>query len=221
MKNIITAILFSSVLTIADFAFSYSLSTHENITKYSVNLDYQNEKLQEVLRQAGIINTIISANLAEDDPPNWLKHFYNPATGLGLLGSLETARFRAEGFYNNALYYYLKGNESYAWDQIGHALHLLQDMSVPAHVNGTSHAYHTKHSVGYEAWVGNQAIWESIMKPYIDDLQNNNPYFKRPITGAGNMAGLMEMTAGQTYWGGYDYDDDLTLNYNSPSFGFF
>lgn len=194
---------------------AYSLDTHQNITQYSVDtLIYNDVKLSADLRTYK--DLLIAANRAEDDPPNWLEHFYNPATGLGLLGTFGTAKLRAEGYYYLALHHYMTNNESAAWDRIGHALHLLQDMSVPAHVQGTSHVYHSFKSVGYEAWVGNSAIWGAIISPYIDDLQKNNPYFRRPITGAGSMGNLMEMTAGQTYWGGYDYDNDLTAHVVSP-----
>lgn len=79
----------------------------------------------------------------EDNPPissNVVWHFYNPVTKEGMTGSLfDTAVVRGKPFWDNAINEYVIGNKESAYQNLGHAVHLLQDMSVPAHVQSDLH----------------------------------------------------------------------------------
>ena len=91
----------------------------------------------------GFKQFISSADVSEDDPQiKGALHFYDPATGYGFLGLFPNARNRSHDFYRNAVINYC-ANHAYAtaWDRLGHAMHLLQDMTTPAHTNNESHIF--------------------------------------------------------------------------------
>ncbi len=58
------------------------------------------------------------------------------------------------GLWHQALYFYSFGNKVYAYSLLGHIAHLIQDMSVPAHVHEDAHplwdAYESHLDSGYE-----------------------------------------------------------------------
>jgi uncharacterized repeat protein (TIGR01451 family) len=78
----------------------------------------------------------------EEDSPFWnvLYHFYNPGTGqnhvTGFAG--ETARAKAEPFWRAARNGYFP-NSTENFRSLGSVLHLLQDMTSPAHVHDDAH----------------------------------------------------------------------------------
>jgi len=92
---------------------------------------------------------IVQASVDEDQCPNYLSHFYNPKTGedggiytstCELFPTVTTARDRAAGFYAEAIQLYRQGDRDAALRRLGAVLHLLQDMTSPAHVHGDPHA---------------------------------------------------------------------------------
>ncbi|MBW8878657.1 MAG: S-layer homology domain-containing protein [Acidobacteria bacterium] len=97
---------------------------------------------------------ILKATIAEDDGnyllnPVVCRHFYNPRTrGNGVLGSvcpalftsaIPTARDRANLLWIFATTSY-PAARSDAFDNLGRVLHLLQDMTSPAHIHDDGHA---------------------------------------------------------------------------------
>jgi len=111
--------------------------------------------------------TIKDATAAEDSPfTKTRKHFYNPATGKGLLYYFKNAKERAEKFYTSAVNSYCSGNKQKGWDLLGHALHLLQDMGSPPHVYNATHAFQKfKQTWGYENYVSNN--WPELEKQIV------------------------------------------------------
>ncbi|NJL59893.1 MAG: hypothetical protein HC887_09860 [Desulfobacteraceae bacterium] len=63
--------------------------------------------------------------------------------GLNMLGLADGARFRAEGYWLEAIKNYTVEpiNKQRAYYYLGRIAHLLADMSVPAHVHNDSHAF--------------------------------------------------------------------------------
>lgn len=186
--------------------------THNEFTLYSINkLDFDGG-VQKALQDNQ--TSILGGNSAEDDDSdaNALTHFYDPNWSGNQRGiyfvSSENAKTRAEGYYGNALQAYRDGKKSFAWERIGRALHLLQDMAAPSHVHLSDHYFQTvRWPSGYEWWVANN--WDGplqrfLLKPYLDKLLSTNPYFRNPIM-AGDMGGYMDALAIQTRYG-YDYD---------------
>ena len=139
----------------------------------------------------------------EDSGNNPLRHFYNPSTGKGLPG-FQNAKERAVGVYDSAVKTYRNGGTS-AYFQLGHALHLLQDMAAPSHANSATHFWQSQiGKTGYEWWV--TRYWDGKINPHLTILQNGG--WLAPII-AGDMAGYMETLSTQTHYGGFVFDDDF------------
>ncbi len=100
----------------------------------------------------------------------FINHFYNPITGAALSsrlisGNPITAKEYGAGIFDDAVQTYLEGNTAYAYYKLGRAIHVLQDLSSPAHVAVVSHplegiiydlnTYLMNWGIvtGYEAWV--------------------------------------------------------------------
>jgi hypothetical protein len=125
-----------------------------------------------------------SANVSEDNlfgsGLSGARHFYDPTTGLGWLGIFQNAKDRANDFYKSGIKKYCdKKDKMAAWEKLGHALHLLQDMAVPAHTNN---ATHISPADSFEKYVAdNWDIWHKdtpnegkIIKGYDN---NSNPIY--------------------------------------------
>ncbi len=102
---------------------------------------------------------MIQGSIEEDEPViRCRNHFYNPETGQGLTdgkykylltvpaprwanSSRLQSRIWELGDYTwqQAVYNYQQGNYKEAFISLGHVLHLLQDMGVPAHVRNDAH----------------------------------------------------------------------------------
>ncbi|MFH1255109.1 MAG: hypothetical protein V1667_01395, partial [bacterium] len=111
---------------------------------------------------------IIKGSINEDADPRYMNHFYDPTTGKGLDGWDAYKQFNikvqgksakqwaktqdsATGDYSESviLKNYQNGDLSRAYQGIGHILHLIEDMAVPAHTRNDPHAAGDP----YEQWV--------------------------------------------------------------------
>lgn len=73
-----------------------------------------------------------------------LYHGFDPVQGYHWPGTnlttIEWANYEGNSFsWENALYFYQSGQKEEAYECLGHLLHLLVDLSVPAHVNVVNH----------------------------------------------------------------------------------
>ena len=116
----------------------------------------------EILNYANVIE---SAAKDEPGPGGVLSvcnHFWNPDSDTcsvaGCIGNFYCNPYLAQIYFNNALYYYNSDKQS-SYQNLGWAIHLLEDMSVPAHVNLDSHL------------LGDS--YESYMKTNYDDYNSN------------------------------------------------
>jgi hypothetical protein len=95
----------------------------------------------------------------EDTCPNYYSHFYDPINGENKIfvytaddacqdsdwvryaaeGGQQTAPRRAAGRWDEAVRMYQSGDRAGAFEQLGHVLHLVQDMTSPAHVHNDHH----------------------------------------------------------------------------------
>lgn len=62
-------------------------------------------------------------------------HFYNPATEQNFMGEDDSALRRCTGHYDKSTYYYKSGNREAAFEELGRALHFLEDLNTPVHTN--------------------------------------------------------------------------------------
>ncbi|MEI7498543.1 MAG: hypothetical protein WCK11_04675, partial [Candidatus Falkowbacteria bacterium] len=133
-----------------------NLVSHPGLTEAAINLyqTSQNKTLSSEQTKA-----IIQGSVDEDADPRYLNHFYDPTTGQGLSGQLSARAWSQNqqsiigfaGDYSEAaiLKNYQDGDPTRAYQGIGHILHLIQDMSVPAHVRNDIHP----NGDVYEVWV--------------------------------------------------------------------
>lgn len=77
-----------------------------------------------------------------------INHFYNPEKEKGMYG-FSNAHLECVKYYTLALTKYFEGEEKAALFYLGAACHLIQDMTVPQHVNIKLLKHHRR----YEQWV--------------------------------------------------------------------
>ena len=167
MKMGITILLFAFMATSAYSLPSSTNAGHSDLARMSAKIKHElSQKGDSRLSDAidGIFGNLdqmqksfSAADVSEDNPAsNGTLHFYDPATGLGYLGMPFNAKDRAGEFYRSSITDYCVGqyendNKSAkkAWDELGTAEHLLQDMTTPAHTRNLSHIT----GDSYEAYV--------------------------------------------------------------------
>lgn len=151
---------FTFLFPINGLCYGTGPSGHEGLAEKSIQLKKTlTPNLKDEL-QGDNEETVRKATSAEDAIfsdeifPRWMKHFYNPVTGKGL-PYFENAKERAERFYKSAVDSYCDRNKPKAWDKLGHAMHLLQDMGAPPHVRNAAHAFLLNPNWGFENYVSN------------------------------------------------------------------
>jgi len=126
-------------------ASAYKQPTHQHAAQLAV--EYFNQLAESVwdvnqfkasdLGQLGEYSErMVEGAYDEDRLGRWFDHFYNPVNGRGLseLTSM-TARQQAKIYWTEeVLPAYKRGEASDAWYYLGRIAHLVQDMTVPAHV---------------------------------------------------------------------------------------
>lgn len=149
-------VLFLSAIFVACGALAYdNLIAHPGLTQAAIEVFNHQAVKQLTIEQA---NWIIHGSIAEDAIPRFINHYYNPRTNQGFDGN-KTAKDWALGgscggvagdfSEQAALQNYRDGNYQRAYECIGHINHLLQDMTVPAHVRLEPHPAGDY----YEIWV--------------------------------------------------------------------
>jgi hypothetical protein len=148
MKKIVcSSLVFIYSIIIANWSNSYnSIITHPRLTEVAIEVFQKKTNIELSSDQKSYI---IQGSINEDALPRPLNHFYNPATGLGLEGAHKSAKeWALNGGWSGAsgdfseraiLENYQNGNKDRAYEGIGHIVHLIQDMSVPAHVRNNPH----------------------------------------------------------------------------------
>lgn len=114
---------------------------HPHLTEAAINLF--NQKFGNIINDEEKQN-IIQGSVDEDTPARWMNHFYNPNTNRGLYG-FSTAKKWADFPDSQEMYpvgdqswitainAYIDGDYETAFIALGHVLHLIEDMAVPAH----------------------------------------------------------------------------------------
>lgn len=88
-------------------------------------------------------------------------HFYNPERNKGLYGASNALK-ECSSYYAAALTWWKKGDRGKALFFLGAACHLVQDVTVPQHVNVKLLKQHRK----YERWVTNTFMLNDRFKCY-------------------------------------------------------
>ena len=166
----ITFILFLTTAIIGsvvfyDEAFSYDTDTaHPFLTREAVELFNQNAE-NKISEEE--IEWIVQGAIEEDTPIRWMNHFYDPNKQKGLFGFSSakdwTKQNIKQSFYpkgnqtwQKAVDLYVDGKKEEAFIALGHILHLIEDMAVPAHTRDDPHALGDP----YESWVEENGVKE-------------------------------------------------------------
>lgn len=169
-------VIFKKAAWSYDTVFAHPMLTEKAITLFN-NRNSANKLTAE---QAG---WVIRGAEEEDAAPRWLNHFYNPGNGLGLTvfmpaniwanSSLgQSGYLLGDQSYQAAISAYANGDKKRAFIALGHVLHLLEDMAVPAHTRIDAHGGGDP----YEKWVElNNVSGLSNSSPVI--FNNLNEYF--------------------------------------------
>ncbi|MFH1956806.1 MAG: hypothetical protein ABIJ28_04120 [Patescibacteria group bacterium] len=189
--------------------FSYdSNNAHPYLTEKAVELFIQNSEIEISQQQ---LEWIKQGAIEEDTIPRWMNHFYDPITGKGLevfASSKVWAQspnlqkiyflFKGDQTWQKAIDSYAKGNKKEAFIALGHILHLIEDMSVPAHTRNDAHP----EGDPYESWVKNNADkdFDEIFITKFNNLDNffdllasySNKYFLSKGTINKNELALMD-----------------------------
>lgn len=142
---------------LAGFVFGYDCAViHPKLTRAAADVYNQETKARKITEKEK--NWIVQGAIDEDMHPRYANHFYNPETGDGLyfLGAQASAKDWAQdqssvtGNFDvkTILLDYENDNYERAFTGLGHILHLIEDMSVPAHTRLDAH----EEGDPYEAW---------------------------------------------------------------------
>jgi len=163
--KILKIIFIILALSFAYQVFGYNnLITHPLLSESAAVIYNQRASLKLTDQQK---SWIIKGSIDEDNDPRYLNHFYNPVTGKGLDGWDQIGKLNLKvqgksakewaksqnsntGDYSEAaiLKNYQDGNLMRAYQGIGHIIHLIQDMAVPAHTRNDPHGMGDP----YEKW---------------------------------------------------------------------
>ena len=85
-----------------------------------------------------VIERLRTFSMKPDEDENeggYKLHFFNPATERNFMGEKESALTRFTGHYRKAVRYYKTGRYNDAWEELGRAIHFLEDLNTPVHTN--------------------------------------------------------------------------------------
>ena len=156
-------------------------TTHPALTQEIVefyNLSFPDKKLTDQQKE-----WIIEGSILEDTPSRWMNHFYDPQTGKGLWNFSSAKEWSKENIkqslyprgnqtWQKAISLYAEGKKQEAFIALGHILHLIEDMAVPAHTRLDAHP----EGDPYESWV--KQNFERYFNPIgITKLNNLDKFF--------------------------------------------
>lgn len=179
--SIASLFILGSVFYAVFFILSYhSDITHPGLTIEAIKLYNKNTKEKISPEEMGWIR---KGSIEEDKAPRWINHFYDPIHNTGLKDNLkgnpaksavewahsstgQTAPLIGTGDYTweAAIYYYQKGDKEKAYIALGHILHLIEDMAVPAHTRNDAHP----EGDPYENWAEGYAMKNQLNFSNVD-----------------------------------------------------
>ena len=194
----IIIVLFLGTITIRNSVFSYDTTVaHPNIVDLAAKV-YNEDSFEKLTDQQ--ITWMRQGAEDEDMPIRWMNHFYDPVYNVGFKSSYLTAKdwsgasekqrdySLGDKSWQRAISDYQDGNSEEAFQALGHVLHLIADMSVPAHTRDDAH-------------------------PEGDSLEQFIKYNWDIL-----YAGLQEIDMDLTYYSRLDYYFDNLANYSNNNF---
>lgn len=193
---LVLTVIVSSALFVSPALVYDAVITHPGLTKEAAELYNKENNLKLTTEEIGYLAL---GAIEEDAPIRWMNHFYDPVHNIGLANMYDSAKkwstdeenqinyAKGNNTWQDAIYNYQTGNKKQAFISLGHVLHLLEDMTVPAHTRDDAHP----EGDPYEHWVRNNfkqtpanTIYYNSLNKYFDYLanySNNNFYSKDTI----------------------------------------
>ncbi|KMT22711.1 zinc dependent phospholipase C family protein [Clostridium cylindrosporum] len=138
---------------------------HQFINNQALHILRSDGFEEEYALFSNYIEDINSGGIWADQDFKSSNHFYNPYNCKGLYGNSNAMR-ECILYYTKALNSYFKGNIKNSMFYLGAVNHLIQDMTVPQHVNLKLLDNHRK----YELWVIEEYTKHDIFKSYNDGI---------------------------------------------------
>ena len=116
--------------------FSFDGPTHKYVTKKSIELTLKMDPCYEKVytdRATEMIRKFCTMPDEDEIEGLYKDHFYNIATECNFMGERMSALVKFEQHYNNALTYYRTDRMSDCWEELGRAIHFLEDLCTPVH----------------------------------------------------------------------------------------
>lgn len=122
--------------------FAFSGETHQYATQHGISLvrdtfkgkvaEFYNDSVKDKIFE-------FCTKPDEDETDGAFKmHFYNPDTDKNFMGEDESALAMFKMHYANALKYYKKNEKVKSCEELGRAIHFLEDLNTPVHTNNQS-----------------------------------------------------------------------------------
>ncbi|MDD5131372.1 MAG: zinc dependent phospholipase C family protein [bacterium] len=142
-------ILFLTLFMILNLFSLTNLWSHSATVVHPKLSDKAVSNLDAFFNEVKTYKNQIKQGSIDEDTPIWqvLNHFYNPINGAGFPGGMPTNQY-VKDIWDASIYEYSQGNKTEAYYLLGKVAHLVQDMSVPAHVHIDSHLF----GDDYEIW---------------------------------------------------------------------
>jgi len=201
---ILLLICFFLISALSDKALSYDTTVaHPNIARLAAELYNQQSGVVKLSNHD--IDLIAKGSEEEDTPFRWYNHFYDPIYNRGIwfgkqystakdwakTSKLQNYYALGDQSWDRALYSYSEGDRDAALVALGHVIHLLSDMTVPAHTRDDIHPS----GDSYEQFV--KTNWNSIYSLIKDKIK-----FKEVL----NIDSAFDVMA--SFSNGYFYSDD-------------
>ena len=165
-------------------AFSYDSNiAHPNIADLAARL--YNGSAEEKLTGEEI-GWLRQGAIDEDVPFRWVNHFYDPINNIGFKGAYlkagnwaqdpEMQKSYSLGDYSwqRVIDDYQKGDKKRAFVGLGHIIHLISDMSVPAHTRNDVHIV----GDSYEQFVKNNF---GVLSKGLENVETEMVYFEKSL----------------------------------------
>ncbi len=200
---IFLVIFFLLISFLTDKALSYDTSVaHPNIARLAAEL--YNQQFDPDL-SAKDIELLENGAEDEDTPFRWYNHFYDPINNEGLwfgkrffsakdwanTSKIQNDYALGDQSWSRALYDYSEGDRKGALVALGHVIHLMSDMTVPAHTRADIHPS----GDSYEQFV--KTNWNNIYLQIKDKVK-----YKEVL----NLDSAFDLLS--TFSNGYFYSDD-------------